>query len=130
MFFPDSNVLLYAFSTDQRGEQARALLEEAFVISVQSLNEFVHVMRRKFRRDWEQIELDVASVTAAAAMVRSLTPELQRDAVRLAKRYGLATYDAQIVASALDARCATLYSEDMQDGLVIDKRLTIRNPFV
>jgi len=38
-------------------------------------------------------------------------------------------YDALIVASALEAGCTTLVSEDMQDGRVIDGRLTIRNPF-
>lgn len=38
-------------------------------------------------------------------------------------------YDAMIVASALLAECDTLYSEDMQDGLLIEERLRIRNPF-
>jgi predicted nucleic acid-binding protein len=38
----------------------------------------------------------------------------------LAERYGFPIYDAMIVASALLARCVTLYSEDMQDGQVID----------
>jgi predicted nucleic acid-binding protein len=38
-------------------------------------------------------------------------------------------YDALIVASALEAECTTLYSEDLQDGQVIDGPLTIRNPF-
>jgi predicted nucleic acid-binding protein len=39
-------------------------------------------------------------------------------------------YDALIVASALEAGCTTLLSEDIQDGRVIDGRLTIRNPFM
>ena len=39
-------------------------------------------------------------------------------------------YDAFIVASAVISECDTLYSEDMQDGMVIEGRLTIRNPFV
>lgn len=34
-----------------------------------------------------------------------------------------------IVAAALLAGCDTLVSEDMQDGLVIDDRLRIVNPF-
>jgi predicted nucleic acid-binding protein len=34
-----------------------------------------------------------------------------------------------IIAAALEAGCATLYSEDLQHGQVIDQRLTIINPF-
>jgi predicted nucleic acid-binding protein len=48
----------------------------------------------------------------------------------IAERYQYKFYDALIVASALEARCTILYSEDMQDGHVIDGRLTIRNPFL
>jgi predicted nucleic acid-binding protein len=39
-------------------------------------------------------------------------------------------FDGLVVAAALEAGCATLWSEDMQHGLVIDKRLKILNPFV
>jgi predicted nucleic acid-binding protein len=34
-----------------------------------------------------------------------------------------------IAASALEADCDTLWSEDMQDGVVLDDRLRIANPF-
>ena len=69
------------------------------------------------------------------ALVRSLCPVVPltietTDRGRLiAERYGMAVYDAMIVASALLAGCETLYSEDMQNGLVIDRQLRIRNPF-
>ena len=39
-------------------------------------------------------------------------------------------WDSLIVAAALDARCSTLYSEDLQHGQVIDGRLTIVNPLL
>ncbi|HXQ66464.1 MAG TPA: VapC toxin family PIN domain ribonuclease, partial [Alphaproteobacteria bacterium] len=47
----------------------------------------------------------------------------------LAQRYGLSTYDAMIAASALLADADILWSEDMQDGMVLDGRLRIVNPF-
>jgi predicted nucleic acid-binding protein len=47
----------------------------------------------------------------------------------LAERHYLSTWDAMIVASALHADCETLWSEDMQDGMVVDGRLRIANPF-
>jgi predicted nucleic acid-binding protein len=34
-----------------------------------------------------------------------------------------------IVASAFSAGAGMLYSEDMQDGLVVEQRLMIVNPF-
>ncbi len=58
-----------------------------------------------------------------------MTLETHTDALRLAQRYGFSLYDALIVAAALRADCDTIYSEDMQDGLAVDGRLTIRNPF-
>jgi len=38
-------------------------------------------------------------------------------------------YDSLILASAVESRCAILYTEDMQHGQVIEKKLTIVNPF-
>ncbi len=50
--------------------------------------------------------------------------------MKIAESYGCGIYDAFVVAAALDARCKTLYSEDFQDGQVIERNLTIRNPFL
>jgi predicted nucleic acid-binding protein len=47
----------------------------------------------------------------------------------LAERYNISIYDAMIAASALHANCDTLWSEDMQDGMVLDDRIPIVNPF-
>ena len=47
----------------------------------------------------------------------------------LAERYGLSIYDAMIAASALEAGCDTLWSEDMQHRMVIEGRVRIINPF-
>ena len=43
-------------------------------------------------------------------------------------RYHYSFYDSLIIAAALEAGCARLLSEDMQDGQRIDS-LTIVNPF-
>lgn len=49
--------------------------------------------------------------------------------LRLAERYGFSVYDSFIVAAALQANCDTLWSEDMQHGMLVDQRLRIVNPF-
>lgn len=56
------------------------------------------------------------------------TLKLYRASLDIQSRYRFAYYDALIVAAALDAGCATLYSEDLQDGQHIDG-LTIIDPF-
>jgi predicted nucleic acid-binding protein len=40
-----------------------------------------------------------------------------------------ASCDCQIIAAALFADCETLYTEDLQDGQIIDRTLKIVNPF-
>jgi predicted nucleic acid-binding protein len=56
-------------------------------------------------------------------------PTIDR-AATVAIRYQLSHWDALIVASALLAGCATLYSEDLQHGQVFDEQLTVVNPFL
>ena len=46
--FLDTNIIVYAFSSnDPRSEKAETLLTAGGIISVQVLNEFVNVSRRK-----------------------------------------------------------------------------------
>jgi predicted nucleic acid-binding protein len=61
--------------------------------------------------------------------VLPVTIDIHEAGLRLAQRYGFATYDAMIVAAALSAECDTLWSEDLQDGLLVDRQLRIVNPF-
>ena len=52
-----------------------------------------------------------------------------REAIALGERFQFSHWDSLIVATALEAGCDTLYSEDMQHGQLIDNRLTVINPF-
>lgn len=125
----DSNVVIYAFSKDHRAARAVEIIEYRPAISVQTLNEFVNVARRKLKFDDDQIEAGLAYIITACSNVHALTLSTHNLGYRLSTRYRLHIYDALIVAVALEAGCDTLYSEDMQDGLVIEDLLTIRNPF-
>jgi predicted nucleic acid-binding protein len=58
------------------------------------------------------------------------TNETHQSGLRLAERHGFSIYDSFIVAAALAAGCDTLWSEEMQHGMVIEQRLRIANPFV
>ena len=100
------------------------------MISVQVLNEFASVARRKLKFSWLEITTALAALRELCAAPVPLTVATHDAAAALAARYGFAFYDAVIVASALEAGCTTLMSEDMQDGLVVEARLTVRNPFL
>jgi len=127
--FFDSNVLIYAYSTDRRRQRAIEALAEGGTISAQVLNEFTNVLRNKQKQDWPVIELAIASVRRQFPDIASLTAETHAAALALARDYGFSFYDALIVAAAIEAGCDTLWSEDMQHGRVIGG-LTIRNPFL
>ena len=128
--FFDSNVLIYAMvSRDSRREFAQQLVAQGGVISVQVLNEFVAVARRKMRMPWEDVIEALDAVRILFPSPVAITLDTHETALKIARQYGFGIYDALIASSALEANCSTLYSEDMQDGQVIVKELTIRNPF-
>jgi predicted nucleic acid-binding protein len=127
--FFDTNILVYAATSDRRKLKAAACLSHGGVASVQVLNEFVHVARRKFRTDWPQIEFALLQFRSSLEDILPITPQTHDSAVVLARDHGLAFYDALIVAAALEAGCDTLFSEDMQHGRNIGS-LSIINPFL
>jgi predicted nucleic acid-binding protein len=128
--FLDSNVLVYVVGqADVRTETAEALLAAGGVISVQVLNELANVSRKKLGLSWPEIHEALGAIRALCPRPLPLTTALHDAALRIAEEYGFSVYDGLIVAAALDAGCATLYSEDLQDGQLIDGRLTVRNPF-
>jgi predicted nucleic acid-binding protein len=127
--FVDTNVLLYLLSGDEaKADRAEALLAQRVVISVQVLNEFANVARRKMGLAWPIVEQALSDVQRFAE-VRPLTLATHQGGVALARRYQLSVYDAMIAAAALEAGCTTLASEDFSAGQRLDGRLTIRNPF-
>ncbi|MGO8920965.1 MAG: PIN domain-containing protein [Stellaceae bacterium] len=127
--FLDSNVLVYAFTADPRALAAQALLERGCVISVQGLNEFANVARRKLNMSWEELLGALAALRTLCPTILPIDIDTHADALRIAERYGCSIFDALMIAAALQAKSDTLWSEDMQDGMVVDQRLRIANPF-
>lgn len=127
--FLDTNVLVYLLSsTPAKAARARVLLANDNVVSVQVLNEFALVARRKHTMDWNDLEATLEEFRTHLR-VQSLTPATQARAMQIAQRYQLRIYDANILAATEQAGCSVVYSEDIQHGQVIGG-LTIRNPFL
>ncbi|HTJ58713.1 MAG TPA: PIN domain-containing protein [Devosiaceae bacterium] len=127
--FFDTNVLIYLVSNDApKADRAEALLSAGGTISVQVLNEFANVARRKMAMEWAEIR-DFLATLRALLSVEAVTLDMHGRGLALAERHGLSIYDAMIVAAALETDCERLFSEDMHAGMVVDGRLTIVNPF-
>lgn len=128
--FADTNIVIYAESRHPtKSPAAVAILEAGPVISTQVVNETVSVLTRKHGfsvGDANQIALSLLDLCEVVPVDTATI----REAIRLGEHYQLSVWDAVIVAAALLAGCDTLYSEDMHDGLVVDGRLKIVNPFV
>jgi predicted nucleic acid-binding protein len=128
--FLDTNVLVYAAAkNDPRAEVATALLAKGGRISVQVLNEFANIARRKLNWPWPDVVEALAAFRTLCSEPLAIGGATHNAALAIAQRDGLGFYDSLIVASALEAGCSTLLSEDMQDGRMISAGLTIRNPF-
>jgi len=127
--FFDTNILVYAQQVGAKADRARALLAGGGKLSVQVLNEFTAVSRRKQRKEWREIAEAIVDAMALLDPPLALTIELHAAARALAEDHQLSFYDALIVASAIGAGCTTLYSEDMQHGRTIGD-LAIVNPFL
>jgi predicted nucleic acid-binding protein len=129
LFF-DTNVLIYAVANDaDRTPSALAWLSRGGSISVQVLNEFTNTARRKLNRPWDDVVAALEALRDICSECMSLTAQAHDLAVGLARQHGFNLYDALIVASALEANCTMLVTEDMHDGQLIEGRLVIHNPF-
>jgi predicted nucleic acid-binding protein len=127
--FFDTNVLIYAFAKDERRTKiAETLLSGGGVVGVQTLNEFVAVAVRKLAMPWDDVLEALSAIRVLFPSPVPVTVRTHDAALRIARRYGYRIYDSLVIAAALEARCNTLFSEDMKDGQAVEG-LTIRDPF-
>ena len=132
--FIDTNVLLYAISTDPlesaKAAVARGLLTtENWAWSAQVAAEFINAGTSKRRpnpltlaeaEQWIDLWLAFPLAVSDSALVK--------DAIHLAQRWKISYYDAQIIAAAKRVNCAIVYSEDLNHGQVYDG-VKVLNPF-
>jgi predicted nucleic acid-binding protein len=129
--FIDTNIWLYAFiETDgaQKSAAAKSVIQKPdVVVSTQVINEVCVNLLKKVSLPEDNIQ---ALITAfyEKYTVADVDKVILLKASQLRMDYSLSYWDSLIVANALNADCAVLYSEDMQDGLQVEQRLTIINP--
>jgi predicted nucleic acid-binding protein len=103
-------------------------ISDGGIISVQVLTETANVARRKMGMSWTEMHAFLSLVRRLLS-VQPGTIDVHETGLALAERYGPSIYDAMIAAAALHADCNTLWSEDMQDGMALNDKIRIVNPF-
>lgn len=127
--FLDTNVIVYSFSQGDKADMAEALLGRGCSTSLLALNEFANVARRKLDMDWRESRDGLAAVRLLCGTILPIDLAIHETALDLAERYRLNVFDALMLASALSGGCTTFWTEDLHDGLLIEGRLLVKNPF-
>jgi len=130
--FLDTNLFVYMQSTSDISKKElsyQALEDFDCVVSVQVLNEFCNVAYKKLNMKTGQIQQIIHAINNTCS-VAVLTLKSVEKALLLKERYGFSYYDSLIVASALENGCSYLFSEDMNDGQMIDDSLENVNIFI
>ena len=131
--FLDTNILIYCYSVDEKNKQEIALdlidkYSEESLISTQVINELSNILFKKMKLTSAKIENAILEIDNYVSIV-NFTLTTQIKALKIKDKYKLQFYDSLIIATAIENKCAILYSEDMQNGLVVENVLTIINPF-
>jgi len=131
--FLDTNILIYCYSVDEVNKQEIALnllnrYSENSLISTQVINELSNILFKKFKLSSVEIENTILEIDNYIN-IANFTLTTQIKALKIKDRYKLQFYDSLIIATAIENKCTILYSEDMQNGLILENVLTIINPF-
>ncbi len=139
--FIDTNIWLYGLTAPKDGEGgdkrqktldllSKLTQESVLFVSAQVINEFHWNMTKKFnQQDATALDLVAANIEPIA-IVSDVGYATYRKAFELRRKHSLSFWDSLIVASALDTSCEMLYTEDMQNRLIVENELEIINPFV
>ena len=129
--FIDTNLWVYLYSDETKGSIIRNIVNKYFcsiVISTQVLGELFNVLIKKIRRPKEEAK-DIISNLITNFGIKGIEELLVLKAIEINIKYKYSYWDSLIIASALEAGCYILYTEDMQNGQIIEGRLGIVNPF-
>ena len=127
--FIDTNVFIYIQRTD---EPNKTKISEKTIdffdcyVSTQVLNETCNILTRKYPSTKDKVKRVIQSIQKNCTVV-TVTNDYPAKALDYQSKYSFSYYDALMIVAALEANCKYLISEDMQDGLIIDKKLKIIN---
>jgi predicted nucleic acid-binding protein len=129
----DTNVIVYAIGIDGSQRQAQALdiidsiPARDIVLPAQVLAELFRVLAGKVRLSREESAL-VTLHWGSRYEVEGTNVNATMQSLRLAASHHITIWDALVLATAAEANCQLLLSEDMQHGFTWSG-VTVVNPF-
>jgi predicted nucleic acid-binding protein len=131
--FVDTNVWLDAFIEGQdskKSEKAKRVVQNtsAILVSTQVINEVCVKLLKALRLSETDIR-DIIMAFYDRYQIMEFNQTILRIASEFRSRYQLSFWDSLIAASAFVGGASVLYTEDMHDGLMIEQRLRVENPF-
>ena len=129
--FLDSNIFIYIYSNTEPLKSniaQNAINENDCYTSTQALNELSNVCIKKWNIDRNVIENAINEI-CSVCKVNLITEDTIKKSLYINEKYKYSYYDSLILASALENGCQKIFSEDMQNGQVIENTLTIINIF-
>ena len=136
-FFLDTNILVYSFDegAPEKRDRSRQLINLALqssngLISIQVVQEFLNAATRKFSTPMtlKDSQRYLRQVLNPLCQVYTDLPLLE-NGLNIQDKTGYSFYDSLILAAAIKANCAVLYSEDLHHGQIV-KGVKIANPYL
>jgi predicted nucleic acid-binding protein len=132
--FIDSNIWLYLFLQDDNKKYKVAEeyllgnnLDSTFIITYQVINEVANIL---LKNNFTEVEIrENIEYLLKVCTLQDFTKEILLIASSIREKYSISFWDSIIVGSSLFAKCDTLVSEDMQNGLMIENKLLVKNIF-
>jgi predicted nucleic acid-binding protein len=131
--FLDTNILAYIFDSRDIAKKTKAkelfsklVIENNCMISTQVLQELFNVMTKKLKYSKEDAQKIITSLLNLNVHQVSTT-DIQM-AMKISSESQFTIYDSLIIAAAKAENCTTVYSEDLNDGQVVEG-VKIVNPF-
>jgi len=127
----DTNVLIYNHGINGDAKQliVDSLFDDVPVISTQVISEYLNVIKKISRMNKSDL-LRMCAEWLENCQIQSVSLSTIKLAYHLVQKYDFQLFDSIIVASALEAECDILYSEDLHHGLIVEDKLKILNPFI
>ncbi|MBF0228780.1 MAG: PIN domain-containing protein [Desulfamplus sp.] len=132
--FIDTNILVYAFLENDKAKHNRSkqlfseIIGKEVFISIQVISEIYSALSKNgivheaISEYIYELEKDINVCPINFSIITKC--------LFLKKRYGYSYWDSLILASSLESGCEIIYSEDMQHGQVIEKKIKIINPYL
>jgi predicted nucleic acid-binding protein len=130
--FLDTNVIIYLYSEDENEKRDaiyKCVNNNRCITSTQALNEASNVWLKKYSLDKNQIIEYLDGVEIVCDEILLIQRKTINQALNIKECYGFSYYDSLMLASALEGNCQIIFTEDMNDGQIIENTLKIVNPF-